>query len=161
MIMRRSKVWFGKIVTESEMDAVKKRVSNAHDKYCALGVGDNILVMTLSKILPDSHAVGFSQLPDMIEHHLNCGYGYRLRRFRHSNGLFPPKPKPITPVHIERRYASSESPKAVVERFMREGYEETMSPHGHAHEYYLRPGSAEHTVDEVLATGLKYLEWSE
>jgi hypothetical protein len=156
-IMTKSKVWYVQTISEDELLGMRKKVGRAGEQYCAVGAGDRILMMTLKPMLQGSHITGLSKLEYLIDGHLDCEYDYRTRRFRHSNGLFPAKPKPITSVHILKQYASSESMIAVVDRFTKAGYIETFNEKG----YFLRRSGKGSTVDEVLATGLKHLEWAE
>jgi hypothetical protein len=101
--------------------------------------------------------MALTHLSNLIDSHLECQYGDHTHRSRHSNGLFPKKPKFPADIHILQRSASHETAKAIVERFANQGYTETITGSG----YYLRRAGSERTINEVLCAGVKYLEWVE
>ncbi|MFC1930008.1 hypothetical protein ACFLW6_04040 [Chloroflexota bacterium] len=135
MIMGIRPFWYVKTINEGEFPSTRKRVKRAGDKYCAIGAGDNILLLTQKPTFPDAKIMGMGQLENLINKHLDYEYYYRHRRFRHSNGLFPPKGKPLVEIHVKRRYATIEPMNMVISHFIDCGYFQ----HRSGQEYYLRP----------------------
>ncbi|MBN2239023.1 MAG: hypothetical protein JW712_04560 [Dehalococcoidales bacterium] len=156
-IMKVSKFWFMTLTDEDHFSAVKKRITRTGEKYCAVGRGDNILVLTLHKVLENTRVVGMEHLENLIDKHLDCEYNYRKRRLRHSRGLFPSEKKSLNTIHIKRRYATIEPLLAVVERFTNDGYNQQTA----SGEYYLRPFLSKHAAEEVLNVCAANLVWSE
>jgi hypothetical protein len=158
MIVAKRKMWYFKVIDEDELSKVQEKVFHTDVKYCALGTGANILLLTTSPVLSGTRFAAVAQLAGFIDKALDCGYQYRTRRFRHSQGLFPAKAKSTSNVHIASRYASVESPEAVVRRFTNEGYEET----SRGQEHYLRPAyGVKRTREEIMAAGAENLIWAE
>lgn len=160
-IMKYKPLWYAISTTESEYSAMVKRVNRAGAKYCAIGSGDKILVLTPNKVIESSELTGLAKLKNLIEDHLDCPYAYKSHIFRHSNGLFPPKPKSIMPIHIKRRYAVSKSPEVMVGELERAGY---ISNHaGNAEsECYMRPFHTSYKpVEQLLSGMLSAVVWAE
>lgn len=88
-ILGHSTFWYVRVIGESELSAARKKVKRSGDVYCAVGAGNDVLLLTKKPTFPDSRLVAMDLLKELVEQHLECGYSYRHRRFRHSNGLFP------------------------------------------------------------------------
>jgi hypothetical protein len=158
-IIKHQALWYAVSTTEREYSALIKRISRAGETYCAVGRGDKILVLTPNKVIENSELMGLSKLEKLIEDHLNCGYSLGKHLFRHTNGLFPAKPKSTNPIHIKRRYAVSKPLTVMVGEFERDGYTSNHS----GSQYYMRPirPSSTMTGEQILSGMLTKVMWAE
>jgi hypothetical protein len=98
-------------------------------------------------ILPDMELQHGGKLKELISTYLNQPSGYRERKFRHSNGLFPKKAE--STVHIKRRIAVNEKILDVVGKLKSKGYTASNTLPG---VHYLHPPlfSAKDVLSETL-----------
>jgi hypothetical protein len=118
-IMKFSPIWYTKTVGIDEFSAMQKRIQRSDAIYCGVGV-EKILLLTNRPILPDMELKHGGKLKELISAYLDQPSGYRERRFRHSNNLFPKK-EPST-VHIKRRITVKETVLNVVGKLKSNGY---------------------------------------
>ncbi len=154
-IIDKSPIWYGKVISEIEYGAAQKRIKRAGEQYCALGMGDEILILTMAPVLNGSSMLALGKLESSIDEYLDCEYAYRKRRFRHSNGLFPSKPSSPITTHIKRKYAVGEPVKTMITKFVDKGY--NISKEGK--ETFLVPMWMGHKEEEVLTAS--HLAWAE
>lgn len=115
--------WFMKIIDDVSYSAVTKQVKRASAKYCALGRGENTLMLTTSKVFEDSISVYGEKLLRLVDLFLeSCPYDYRHRKFRHSKDLFPAKGTSTTFVHIKHKIAVMKPKEYILASLEDNGY---------------------------------------
>ena len=152
--------WFMKVIDDMKYSAVAKRVKRAGAKYCALGRGENVLMLTTRKVFEDSSSVYGEKLSRLIDLFLeSCPYAYRRRKFRHSKDLFLKKGTSITPVHIKRKIAVMKSREYILASLEDNGYLITNREGDVA---YMRPiSSKEEALESALEKDKEMVVWVE
>ena len=158
-IMKKSLLWYTKPIEASKYQAIRKRVVRAGAQYVAIGSGDEILMLTDKPVLEGAKLLSKLQLEPLIERYLESEsqYDYRHRRFRHSEGLFPPtKPASIN-IHIKRKIALDKPKKDVIAGLGDKGYMSTNIGIGFIE--YMRPYKGLGSLDTALKNDVNKVRW--
>jgi hypothetical protein len=159
-ILKASNIWYVKSISENEYTAITKRINRSGSKYCVIGSGDKLLLMTLNPVIEGSKASLGSVLESQIDKYLDCAYDYRQRRFKHSQGLFPAEEKSDPVTHIERIYAINFPKDKVIQIFGKGGY----LPIHYGRQSFLTPmGLKIRSMEDILSKdfGLGNIAWAE
>ena len=140
--------WYTVLIDDVDYDRVRKKIKRAGAGYCAIGRGESVLLLTDRPVFEDCVVLGGDQLREQVNHFIDtCGYFYRRRRIRHSQGLFPPKPQPPEDVHISRRLTVKEKPRAIVAKLQANNFDVKNS---YAGACYLRHSNSASDLEGII-----------
>ena len=117
-------------------------------------------MLTDKLVFENSGTLSGDQLHEQVTKYIDlCVYSYRLRRIRHSQGLFPPKPQSSEDVHIRRQIGINDTKEIIIGKFKAHGYYVENSSRTSS---YLRQTVGNCTPEEVIVAdeGLSKVLWA-
>lgn len=153
--------WYSIIIDDEQYERIRKRAKRAGAGYCAIGRGDEVMMLTDLPVFNDGKILAGEQLRGQVEKHIDqCSYSHRQRRIRHNQGLFPAKPQSSKDVHIRRQIGVNDTKHVIVGKFRTYGYyEENYSSTA----TYLRQTRGSCTPEEIIVAdeGLSKVLWAQ
>lgn len=157
-----SVLWWVHLIDSGKYQAVRKRIARAGAKYCAVGSGSEILILTDKLALPESKLVSKLILEPLIGQYLESDYNYRHNRFRHSQGLFPKASTSMVQVHIKRKIAIDKAKPEVIANLEQHGYLASTYFHSDKDINYMRRlTSNAKDLDTALSNDVEKIVWVE